>query len=144
MIKQINSQRIATWIACIGGLWIIRMGIGHFPMAYQAADSPEFASLAPHAADFLILLCLCVGITLIAFGILSIYFSRKLGSGDKSARFFFFCLATTFLIRTVIELKYPVAIPEPRPSVLVIVFLVSMIFSMALVLSFFSKPVNQR
>lgn len=128
MIKIMKNLQLASWITFLGGLWVIWMGIKHFPMAYEMAGSQDFAGLAPNASDFLILLCLCLGILLIFAGILSLYFSRKLRLGDKAAQVFFLCEGILFLARTLLELMHPVAVPEPNHSVLVLVFLTSLIF----------------
>ncbi len=123
-----KKRQIAGWIAFIGGCFVTIIGIQHFPMAYNMAGSQDFAALSKGASDFFIMLCLSVGILLLTFGILSMYFSRKIKLGDQAARFFFLCVGIMFLLRCVIELMHPVTVPAPNPSVLINLFIVSLLY----------------
>ena len=119
---------VATWMTFVGGCLVIFQGIQHFPLAYQMAGDQEFAGLSTKASDLLILLWLCVGILLLNFGILSLYFSRKLKEGDKDAGIFFLCGGIMYFVRTLFELKYPVSVPTPNHLVLVSIILVCLLF----------------
>ena len=123
-----DRNSVASWIAFVGGCIVIFQGIRHFPLAYQMAGYREFAGLSARASDLLILLWLCVGILLLNFGILSLYFARRLRAGDKAARVFFLCGGIMYFVRTLFELKYPVAVPTPNRFVLASVILVCLLF----------------
>lgn len=130
-----SKKSVAGWIALAGSIWVILMGIGHFPMAYEMVNDSNFASLPSNAADLLILLFLCIGILLIFVGGLSLYFSFKLQSGERVARIFFIAVSILFLGRTILELIYPVSVPEPNLSVLVNIFLLCLMFSVSTLLA---------
>lgn len=123
-----KRRTAASWLAFVGGCIVIFQGVQHFPLAYQMASYQEFACLSANASDLLILLWLCVGILLLNFGILSLYFSRRLKAGDKAARVFFLCGGIMYFVRTLFELKYPVAVPTPNHFVLASVILVCVLF----------------
>lgn len=135
MVKQLEKKHVASWISFATGLYVAFIGVMHFPMAYEKAASPDFIGLAPNASDFLILLSLAVGILLITFGVLSLYFSPMLKRGEKTAQVFFLAQGILFLARTIIELMHPVAFPKPDLFVLVSVFLIGMLFLTSVVLS---------
>ncbi|MFZ5864587.1 MAG: hypothetical protein ACOYXY_01765 [Thermodesulfobacteriota bacterium] len=130
-----KTRTVASWIAFVGGCIVIFQGIRHFPLAYQMAEDKEFAGLSTNASDMLILLWLCIGILLLNFGILSLYFSRRLRAGDQAARVFFLCGGITYFVRTLLELKYPVLIPTANHFVLVSVFLVCLLFLIPVLLT---------
>jgi hypothetical protein len=133
--------RIAGWIGFLGGCISIWQGVQHFPLAFNMVRYHEYASLSKPAADLFILLWLCVGILLINLGGLSIYFSRKLKTGDSAARVFFLCGGVLYLARTAIEIMYPVAVPAPDPIVLVSVLAVSLIYFTSFAMSLNAKTV---
>jgi hypothetical protein len=141
--KELRMKRraLASWIAFAGGCLVIFQGIKHFPLAYKMASYPEFASLPANASDLLILLWLCVGILLLNFGLLSLYFSRRLYRGDKGAWVFFLSGGVAYFVRTLFELKYPVSVPAPNPIVLPTIILVCLLFFAAVVLAKDDKPV---
>lgn len=137
LMKELMMKRrtVASWIAFVAGCIVIFQGIKHFPLAYQMASYPEFASLPPNASDLLILLWLCVGLLLLNIGILSLYFSRRLYRGDKAALVFFLFGGIGYFVRTLFELKYPVSVPTPNPVVLPTIILVCLLFFSAVLLA---------
>jgi hypothetical protein len=104
------AQRIAGWLGLLGGFGMAALGVMHFPLAFRMAALPAFAQLSRPASDFLILLSLCVGLLLLLVGGLSLYFSRSLTQGDRTARGFFVTVAVALLGRTVLDVLYPLAI----------------------------------
>lgn len=120
--------RTAGYISAIGAVFVLAMGLIHFPMAYGLVSEPSYQALGPAAMDLLILLCLCVGILLVFVGVLSLVFARRLRAGNAAARVFFVGMGGLFLARTVLELMFPVAVPEPDVRVLVWVFATSVVF----------------
>ncbi len=131
--------KAASWIAFVGGCLAIFQGIKHFPMAFEMAKYHEYANLSKPASDLLILLWFCTGLMLLTFGVLSLYFSRKLRIRDHSARIFFLCGGIAYLLRTLFELIYPVAIPEPNNFVLAAVFTGSLLFLIPVALTLQAK-----
>jgi len=123
-----TTFRIASWIAFAAGALEIFMGIRHFPLAYAMAKAPEFACLSQTATDLFILLWLCVGLLLITFGLLSLFFAHRLNQADPAARIFFLCQGIMLGVRAVFERIYPVSIPSPDPSVMVKVVVLSLCF----------------
>ncbi len=115
-------------MAFSGGCLIFFVGVRHFPLAYQMVHHQEFAHLSSKASDIFILLWFCIGLLLMNFGILAIYFSRKLKQGDQAARFFFLCTGIVLIIRTVFESKYPVAIPSANPFVMIRLVTMALLF----------------
>jgi hypothetical protein len=104
------AQRIAGGLGLLGGLGLTALGAMHFPLAFRMAALPAFAQLSRPASDFLILLCLCVGLLLLLVGGLSLHFSRRLIHGDNTARGVFLTVAVVLLGRTVLDALYPLTI----------------------------------
>jgi hypothetical protein len=69
-----------------------------------------------------------VGILLLNLGVLSLHFARRLKAGDKAARVFFLCGGILYLVRALLELRYPVSIPAPNHLVLASIVLVFLLF----------------
>ena len=113
MNNKMTSSKIAAWIGAIGATGMLAIGLIHFPMGFNVTGLQDFSSLPPNAAEFVIMLCLVIGLLLVTLSILSYYFLRKLQAGDTTARFFFLIVGLAILGRTLIEVLYPIALPEP-------------------------------
>jgi hypothetical protein len=87
-------------------------------MAYSVANTPHFATLPPEAREFLILLCLCVGLLLLFVGCITCYFCLRVEAGDPVGRNYLFGMAVLFGARSVLELLYPVRVLGATPPIL--------------------------
>jgi len=74
-----------TRLVLIGGLVEILIGILHFAWPLQLAETGEYANLSTDYKGLLLLCVIATGLCLTIFGVLSIYFSKKLLIGEKSA-----------------------------------------------------------
>ena len=128
-------NKIASVIGFINGLWVLYIGVMHFPMAFETSALPAFAVLKNDASEFFILMTMCVGILLIFTGLLTMFFSIRVRSGDRVARIFFGLAAVLFFARTYLEWLYPVRIPEPAPEVFVTLLLTAIVFAVTALLS---------
>lgn len=128
-------SNLVAGLAILGSLLTVWMGLCHLPMAYASAQLGAFQTLSKSASDFLILLCLCVGILLVFVGLLSMHFSLRLRQGDRVAKRYFFGVALLFALRTVIELMHPVTVMAVSPPVVFSVALMSLIFLVPAVLA---------
>lgn len=104
------AQHIARWLGLLGGLGMVALGVMHYPLAFRIAALPAFAGLSRPASDFLILLSLCVGLLLLLVGALTIYFSPRLRRGDSASRAFFLMVTVALLVRTLLDVLYPLTI----------------------------------
>jgi len=134
-----NRLKAAGWFGFLSGCLAIFQGIKHFPMAFETIKYHEYANLSKPASDLLILLWFCTGLMLITLGVLSLYFSRKLKTGDFAAHIFFLCGGIAYSVRTLFELIYPVAIPEPNHFVLPAVIIGSLLYLISFALTLKAK-----
>lgn len=133
MIK-INSY-IAMILSLLCGIWMLFAGYAHlFTMGYEFTMMPEFSSLNKQASDLLILMTQAVGILLLATGGWTCYFSFKLKIGDRLAKYYSLSMSILFLGRTILEALHPVAVPVPRPEVLIHVASIFILFLLAYIL----------
>lgn len=116
--RPLRRCEVACQIGLLGSAGVLWMGAAHFPMAHDLAASAYFSSLAPIARDFLVLLCLCVGLLLVFLGSLSAVFSVRLRRAEPLARLYFAAMAILLLGRTVLEVLHPVRVIPGGQSVL--------------------------
>jgi hypothetical protein len=137
---QCRRLNIATAVALVASLIVTWTGVQHIPMAYAVAHAEPFQVLSASARDFLILLCLCVGLLLIFVGLLSTLLSFRLRSGDPSARRYFLGMTALFSARTAIEVLHPVTVIPSSPPVVVFVACLCLMFLAPAVLAWRQSP----
>lgn len=106
-----KPHRLAYRLMCIGGIIELLIAIIHFIWPFELVKAGEYALLTGQYRDLLFLSSISIGLCLCIFGILSIYFSRRLMSGEKSALFYNTSQAILWGGRAIGELIFPVSVP---------------------------------
>jgi ABC-type cobalamin transport system permease subunit len=117
----------------IGGLVEILLGIIHFIWPFQLIKTGEFTNLSSDYMNLLFLCSLSIGLCLSAFGLLSIYFSKKILFYERSAWIYGISQGLIWEIRAIFELILPVKIPllfisNPTILILPLAFLLGLLF----------------
>jgi hypothetical protein len=100
--------KLIKQILMVAGIIEIAVGLLHFlmpPFAYQAKG---FSLLQPDEISFVTLAIFSVGILLVAFGSLTILFSRKVESMIEVLYYFLVIKTILWIGRVALELLYPV------------------------------------
>lgn len=106
-----DQKRLASRCMFVGGVLEIIAGLLHFLMPAQATRTADIAALSGDSKDVVFLCIVSIGLCLSVFGCLSIYFSNKLVTGDRSAWVFGISQGVLWMVRTVFELLWPVRVP---------------------------------
>ena len=118
-----SKRRIARGFMAASGIIEIFIAVVHFFWPFALVGYGEFAGLSDDYRDILLLSSLAIGVCLCVFGLLSIYFSRRLAEGERSAWVFGISQGVLWLVRATLEVVYPVEVPLffiARPSVIVL------------------------
>ena len=117
----------------IGGIIEILIAIFHFVWPVKLINTGEFSGLSGDYSDLVILSSLSIGLCLFIFGILSIYFSRRLLKEEKTALVYSTSQAVLWGVRGIFEAIFPVSVPiyfmeNPTIYILSLSFLLSLLF----------------
>ena len=137
-------NKLAGDLLFAGGVFELLIGVAHFLMPIEIVKSVEFTSLNESHLDFIILSTLAIGLCATLFGILSIYFSKKIRLGDMSAYYFGLSQAVLWIFRLVLEIVYPVRvtlIQITNPTVIVIPIVITIMFLFIIPVVIFRKTV---
>jgi hypothetical protein len=118
-----NVKRIAYGCMLAGGIIEIVIAVVHFLWPLALVDYAQFRGLSTDFRNILVLSARAIGVCLTIFGLLSIYFSRRLIAGERSAWVFGVSQGLLWTARAVLEIVYPVGIPLffiTRPTVFVL------------------------
>ena len=105
MEKQIN---LTKQILLAAGIIEIAVGLLHFAMPYFAYQTEGFSLLQSSEINFVTLVIFAVGILLVAFGSITILFSRKVESMIEVLYCYVVIKSILWVGRVVLELLYPV------------------------------------
>ncbi|VAW48325.1 hypothetical protein MNBD_GAMMA03-2072 [hydrothermal vent metagenome] len=105
MEKQIN---LTKQILLAAGIIEIAVGLLHFAMPSFAYQTKGFSLLQPNEINFVTLVIFAVGILLVAFGSITILFSRKVESMIEVLYYYVVIKTILWVGRVVLELLYPV------------------------------------
>jgi hypothetical protein len=106
-----------------GGIITGLIAVIHVIWPFELADDGRFASIPPEYQNLLVLSSLAIGVCLAVFSFLSIYFSRRLMAGTRSAWVVGISLGIVWEVRAALEVHYPVTVPLfyiARPTVVVL------------------------
>ncbi len=128
-----NKKQLASKLMLIGGLVEIFLGILHFIWPFQLIKMGEYMYLSADYMNLLFLSSLSIGLCLGVFGLLSIYFSKRLLFDERSAWIYGISQGVIWEIRTLFELILPVKIPllfisNPTILILPLAFLLGLLF----------------
>ncbi|MEJ2415290.1 MAG: hypothetical protein P8Y22_08555 [Sulfurimonas sp.] len=94
----------------IAGAVEILVGLLHFFMMNFVLQSRGFSSLSSIESEFVALIVYCVGILLIAFGLLTFYFGKNSEKLVQGLYYYLFIKIILWGSRVVLEIIYPVNI----------------------------------
>jgi hypothetical protein len=137
-----GKRVIAAWLGVVGSGLTLWMGFEHVFGVGTFQRLAPLSVLSRSAMDFVILLVECVGILLLFVGGLSIYFSRGLAVGDRTAKVFFACVSVLLLGRVALEVMHPVTVMEVTPPVLIGVLINALFYWAALGLAIGGQSAN--
>jgi len=128
-----KARKLACRLLCIGGIIELAIAGLHFLWPFDLVETGEYAVLTGQYRDLLLLSSLAIGLCLLVFGALSIYFSRRLFTGEKSALIYSTSQAILWGGRATGELIFPVSVPiyfieNPTIFVLPLSFLLCLMF----------------
>ena len=95
-------------ILLTAGLIEIAVGLLHFIMPKATYQSKGYSGLNSFELDFVTLVILAVGILLITFGSLTIYFSQRLEAVSEIILFYVTLKSLLWIGRVALELMYPI------------------------------------
>jgi len=102
------KNRVHKNLLVFAGVVEILVGALHFFMMSSINKSSGFSQLSPIESDFVALVVFCVGILLICFGTMTLYFAR-----ENLSKILYYYLAAKSLLwggRVVLELMYPIGL----------------------------------
>ncbi|MCK9372807.1 MAG: hypothetical protein M0P91_06390 [Sulfuricurvum sp.] len=128
-----SKKQCASRLMMIGGLVEIVLGILHFIWPFQLIKTGEYVHLSADYMNLLFLSSLSIGLCLSVFGLLSIYFSKRLLFDERSAWIYGMVQGLIWEVRTLFELLFPVKIPllfivNPTIVILPLAFLLGVLF----------------
>lgn len=116
-----------------GGIIEIAIAIFHFVWPFELIRAGLFSGLSGDFRDILILASISIGLCLLVFGALSIYYSKKLVGGHKAAWVYGISQGILWEVRAIFELMFPVKLPifcisNPTVFILPLAVLLGLIF----------------
>lgn len=106
-----NKSRLARHLVFAGGITELLVAVTHFVMPATLSQAAEIAGLPLDYRNYVFHVTIAIGMCMIPFGILSIYFSRKMAQGERTAWVFVLSQGILWASRTLSELILPVRIP---------------------------------
>ena len=124
---------MASKLMMVGGIVEILIAILHFVWPYDVIRFGEYSFLSKMYQDLLILSSISIGLCLFIFGVLAIYFSKKLMTRSELALFYCISQGILWVVRAIFELIYPVKVPiyfiaNPTFFIFPLALLLGMIF----------------
>ena len=134
-----NKKRLASRLMLAGGVIEILIALIHFVWPFQLIETEEFSRLSTDYKNIMFLSSIAIGLCLFVFGVLSIWFSKKLLTGEHSAWVYGVSQGILWEARTVFELIFPVTIPlfcisNPTVLVLPLAFLLGLLYLVPLMI----------
>ena len=106
-----DSRKFASGCVFAGGCMQLSGAFIHLVWPLTLGEIGEYAGLSADYKNLLMLLMVAVGFICLALGGLSIYFSKRLLTGEKSAIVYSVSVGVLWEIRAILELIFPVKIP---------------------------------
>lgn len=97
-------------ILLIAGVVEIVVGLSHFAMPYYAYQAKGFTLLNQDERNFITLCVFAVGILLMAFGILTVFFSLRFEAVNEMLLYYVIIKSVLWLGRIILEISYPVKV----------------------------------
>lgn len=106
-----DKKRLAGRLMIAGGSIEIAIAIFHFVWPFDLMRLGLLSGLSGGFRDLLTLASISIGLCLFIFGVLSIYYSKKLVGGHRAAWVYGISQGILWEVRAVFELMFPVKIP---------------------------------
>jgi hypothetical protein len=128
-----DKKKLAGKFVFAGGVVELLIAIAHFLMPFAIGKVGEISSLSAIYRNYVAHATIAVGLCMVCFGVLSIYFSQKVSQGDKNARVFASSQAVLWMARVVSELILPINVPlfflsNPTTVILPMVIVITILF----------------
>lgn len=134
-----DKKRLASRLVLAGGVVEILIALLHFVWPFHMTETGEFSQLSTDYKNMVFLSSISIGLCLAVFGVLSIWFAKKLLIGEHAAWIYGVSQGILWEVRTVFELLFPVRIPlffisNPTVFVLPLAFLLGLLFLVPLLI----------
>lgn len=141
--------KLSKTLLFIGGILEFIVASFHFTWPYAMIQTGPFAELPEANKAFIVLATLAIGLVMLVFGSLSIYFAFRIRMGEYSALVFSLAQAILWTGRLILEILYPVRLPlyfieQPSSMVIVLSLALILIFTAPLVLYRKNKQLTQQ
>jgi hypothetical protein len=128
-----DKKKLAGKLVFAGGVVELLIAIAHFLMPLAIGQTGEISSLSIAYRNYVTHATIAVGLCMVCFGVLSIYFSQKASQGDKNAWVFVLSQAAVWTARVISELILPINVPlfflsNPTTVILPMVFVIALLF----------------
>jgi hypothetical protein len=120
-----DKKRLAGRLMITGGIIEIAIGILHFVWPVELNRVGLLSDLSGDFRDLLILASISIGLCVLVFGTLSIFYSKKLAAGHGAAWVYGISQGILWEVRAIFELMFPVKVPMffiSNPTVFVLPF----------------------
>ena len=131
----------------IAGIIEVVAGLAHFAMPHFAYQSEGFSLLNQNEVGFITAGVFSVGILLMTFGALTVYFSLRDDTSTEVLVYYGITQSILWLMRIVIEIVYPIKIPlfqirQPTVILLPLFILECILFTTATILIYKNRSNN--
>ena len=128
-----SKNQLAGRLILYGGIVELLVAALHFIMPFSIGQATEINGLPIDYRNYVFHATIAVGLCMVCFGVLSIYFSQKASQGDKNAWVFAMSQAALWTTRAISELILPINVPlfflsNPTTVILPMVFVIALLF----------------
>lgn len=128
-----NKNQLAGRFILYGGIVELLVAALHFIMPFSIGRAAEIGGLPVAYRNYVFHATIAVGLCMVCFGVLSIYFSQKASQGDKTAWVFALSQAALWAARVISELILPINVPlfflpNPTTVILPMVIVIAILF----------------
>jgi hypothetical protein len=129
----LSKNQLAGRLILYGGIVELLVAALHFIMPFSIGQAAEIGGLPVAYRNYVFHATIAVGLCMVCFGVLSIYFSRKALQGDKTAWVFALSQAVLWAARVASELILPINVPlfflsNPTTVILPMVIVIILLF----------------
>jgi uncharacterized membrane protein len=130
---MMNKNQLAGGSLLCGGIAELLVAALHFVMPFSIGQAAEISGLPVAYRNYIFHATIAVGLCMVCFGVLSIYFSQKASQGDKNAWGFAMSQAALWTTRAISELILPINVPlfflsNPTTVILPMVIVIILLF----------------
>jgi hypothetical protein len=128
-----NKDQLAGRLLFWGGIVELLIALLHFLMPLAIGQAAEIAGLPVEYRNYVFHATIAVGLCMTVFGLLSIYFSRKMQQQERAVWVFGLSQGGLWTVRILSELALPVKVPlfflsNPTIVILPTVIVIALLF----------------